>query len=560
MRTGLFGIAGTTSVPSISDALVVSGSGRHAAFGVDRPVHVVQRSVLREHQGKVYGAHGVWLNGPSWEWDTESCHEALAKCVSAPEEFDVVEGPLQGFMWDNEAQTLRLHADFARQHPLFWTPMGDGVAFAYSVDKLVELMKGHGVEVVPDEEGAALLLTYGSILGDGTLVRGVRKLMPGHSLHWSPEGVQASERKPLAQIEKDVHSMADAVELLDRAFNAVTQAMVDCNLHAGCTQHHLLSGGLDSRVVAMAASEVGQAGKVSSLCFSAQGSRDESISASIARQRGWTHTQVDLGHGAYLCTTDSWKEYDGCVNYLASAHHRWALGKASLDKLGLLGSGQGANVLLTDRHKWELSGSALLRGMTLYQGVRTQAESVALQAWAQVQDPQVFKVVNRGFLYTNSGAYSTGEFGVLWSPFTSREFVRSALRLSRDLVKDQKAYLTWMAERHPEATKHPWERYGVRPLLGWRLRLAQAWALTLARIRRWIPLASHGGMSPIQQWHDASPEIQDFYTESFATLRSTLRHFPNVGPQVERDFESMSVMNKASVLTLLLASQTWFDA
>ena len=271
-----------------------------------------------------------------------------------------MEGPLQGFMWDNEAQTLHLHADFARQHPLFWTPMKDGVAFAYSVDKRVELMKGHGMEVVPDEEAAALLLTYGSILGDGTLVRGVRKLMPGHSLQWSPEGVQTSERQPLAQIEKDVHSMADAVELLDRTFTAATQAMVDCNLHAGCTQHHLLSGGLDSRMVAMAASEVDQGGKVSSLCFSAQGSRDESISASIARQRGWAHTQVDLGHGAYLCTTESWKEYDGCVNYLASAHHRWALSKASLDKVGLLGSGQGANVLLTDRHRWGLSGGALL--------------------------------------------------------------------------------------------------------------------------------------------------------------------------------------------------------
>ena len=112
MRTGLFGIAGTTSVPSFSDALVLSGPERHAAFGVDRPVHAVQRSVLRERHGKVYGAHGVWMNGPSWEWDAESCHEALAKCVSAPEAFDVVEGPLQGFMWDNEAQTLHENSSF----------------------------------------------------------------------------------------------------------------------------------------------------------------------------------------------------------------------------------------------------------------------------------------------------------------------------------------------------------------------------------------------------------------------------------------------------------------
>ena len=76
------------------------------------------------------------------------------------------EGPLRASAM--ASKTLQLHVDVARQHPLFWTTCSWGILFAYSVEELA-LMRAHAVPVTPDE-GAGLLLTYGSILGTRTMV------------------------------------------------------------------------------------------------------------------------------------------------------------------------------------------------------------------------------------------------------------------------------------------------------------------------------------------------------------------------------------------------------
>ena len=67
-------------------------------------------------------------------------------------------------------------------------------------------------------------------------------------------------------------------------------------------------------------------------------------------------------------------------------------------------------------------------------------------------------------------------------------------------------------------------------------------------------------MSPIELWMDSSPEIQHFYSDTFCRLSPWLQHYPSLEVTVVRDFPTMNAMNKASVLTLLLATQAWFDA
>ena len=219
---------------------------------------------------------------------------------------------------------------------------------------------------------------------------------------------------------------------------------------------------------------------------------------------------------------------------------------------------QGANVLLTDSFRWRQSGDEVLAGMVSYRGVLDAALPSARRAWEACPGVQAFKIVNRGFLYTNSGAYSTVDFGVLWSPFTSRRFVLQALRLHPDLVSGQWAYLAWMAQHFPEALKYDWERYGVPPVRGARLRLAQGWARVRAKVQKHFPQRRTSSMSPLQHWHDTSPELQAFFADSFDAHRGQLLHFPHLREAVERDFSGMNVMNKASVLTLMWASQTWF--
>ena len=500
------------------------------------------------------------MNSPERDWHNPQSKSHLRSAVASAAGFAETEGPLQGVHGDGLKKSLQLHVDVARQHPLYWTTCAWGILFAYSMEELLALMRAHAVQVSPDEESAGLLLTYGSILGTRTLVRDVHKLMPGQTLTWTPEAVTTEERMPLEEIERDIDGFKEATSLLDDAFHDSVSQMVAVNREAGCAQHNLLSGGLDSRLVALATAQQLDGAPMSTLCFAVKDSLDASISASLAHEHGWQHRAHDLGQGEYMMNTETVGEYDGCVNHLASAHHRHALSKERLPNMGLLGSGQGANVLLTDNHKWGASGSEVLHAMTLNAATRGVCKDAAEEAWRATPDVQRFKMVNRGFLYTNSGAYSTAAFGVLWSPFNSGQFVRAALRLHPDIVHGQRAYLTWLAERFPAATHHVWERYNAKPVLGARLRRAQARALWGARLRRVLPLRTPKSMSPIELWMDSSPEIQHFYSDTFRRLSPLLRHYPSLEATVVRDFPTMNAMNKASVLTLLLATQAWFDA
>lgn len=559
MRTGLYGIASTQEVQPFPEGKGVVDEGCHISIVMEEPRHAIQQGCLHLTEGCLFGAHGVWLNAEHPDWSSPAHLEELEHTVSEAVTYASVEGPLQAVHWSAATRTLQLHVDFARQHPLFWTKWSSGIVFAYSMDMLVSLMRRQDLEVLPDEESAAMLLTFGSIMGDGTLIQGVKKLMPGHTLTWTPDAVVVEERLPLADIERDITDTEESTDVLDEAFRLSVAQMVQANQYAGCDQHNLLSGGLDSRLVALATAQGLEGGRLSTLCFSAKGARDESISAALAERHGWTHRFHDLQEGGYMTVTDSVFEYDGCVNFLASAHHREALKAHPLPKLGLLGSGQGANVLLTDNHKWASSGSEVLRSMRLYAGVNEWARRSAKAAWEACGDVQTFRVVNRGFLYTNSGANSTAAFGVLWSPFVSAQFVRAALRLAPSLIEGQRAYLTWLAERFPQAAEHVWERYNARPVLGWRLRLAQTMALWKARFWRVWPWNSSASMSPVEHWMSSSSNIQHFYRDTFRRLSPLLSHYPHLRGQVERDYPNMSAVNKASVLTLLLATESWIE-
>ena len=138
--------------------------------------------------------------------------------------------------------------------------------------------------------------------------------------------------------------------------------------------------------------------------------------------------------------------------------------------------------------------------------------------------------------------------------------MRTALRLDTKIVDGQLAYLTWLQKRFPEATEHIWERYNTFPVLGRRLRRAQAQALWRSRILRFLPVRDDASMSPIDMWLDSSEEIQHFYRNTFHQHSSLLQHYPELEETVARDFSAMNAMNKASVLTLLLATKAWFDS
>lgn len=522
MRSGIYG--------------VIKGESQN--LGCTQPNKRAQKVIQTDN----YALHGTWLG---------DLNHPAEQLLSDPDKFATIEGPTQGYHYDTQSVKLTLHVDFARQHPVFYYHSTQLFAFAHSLEKLTDLLKENGVAIEADEEGASMLLAYASILGDKTLVKGARKLMPGYSLVYSHGEIQLIDRHNLQELDRYITDKSRAIDMLDSAFSKATDAMIKANDDLGADQFNLLSGGIDSRMVFMQSAK--SAENISTLCFSAEGYLDHQISEEISNDFNANYNFCDLNPGTYAMCTDSVEDYDGTINYLASAHHRFAL--KNFTNQGIIASGQLGNEILAEFYNPNLNHTQALASITTMKEVGVDAKGV----WDASPDSALFKLYNRGFLYTNSAAYSTVD-GTLYSPFTSSEFVKTALQLHPSLLVDHFIYLEWMKARYPQAISYKWERYRVKPVGGMSLKLAK---FKMSILTRFIyPLSKFKGasMSPLQHWYDESHEIQKFFSRTYEDNEYQLDSVPSLASFVKQNYASMNITNKASVLTLLLALKKYVNS
>ena len=175
---------------------------------------------------------------PRW---LEKLNYPVDELLSNPEKFNTIEGPVQGCHFDQKSSTLTIHVDFARQHPIFYYSSDKVFVFAHSLEKLIGILKENDIVIRADENGAALLLSYASILGDKTIVQGVRKLMPGHSLVYVKGELKLINRDNLQNLERSITDKSKAIDMLDDVFSKATDAMVRANSELNADQINLLS-------------------------------------------------------------------------------------------------------------------------------------------------------------------------------------------------------------------------------------------------------------------------------------------------------------------------------
>ena len=250
------------------------------------------------------------------------------------------------------------------------------------------------------------------------------------------------------------------------------------------------------------------------------------------------------------------EDYDGAVNHLASAHHRSALEAAHALDMGVLASGQTANVLFTEKAPQRMQDAFPLGRVP--RALQSLAHEATEEALASSPDAHVAKLWNRSFLSTNSGAYSTRPWGVLWSPFASADVVRAALAIHPSLLADHRFYLTWLAQKHPKAQDHVWERYRVRPVLGATFNRAVWRATWEARIQKRLPWRSAQSMSPVGHWRAHTPEVKAWFDQPDPALLAQWKHHPELEEALGRSWHSFGVTVESSVLTLLEASRLLF--
>ncbi len=139
-------------------------------------------------------------------------------------------------LWDQHRRRLLLARDRLGIKPLYYRPVGDGLAFASELKALLELG-------VPEVNDAALadVFTYKFVPAPETAFKGIFKLPPAHTLVWE-DGRTRIERYWTPASSEAVFNPDEATEQLDELLRRVIPEHVQSDVPVGV----FLSGGIDS--------------------------------------------------------------------------------------------------------------------------------------------------------------------------------------------------------------------------------------------------------------------------------------------------------------------------
>ncbi|MDQ4142564.1 MAG: asparagine synthase (glutamine-hydrolyzing) [Actinomycetota bacterium] len=198
-------------------------------------------------------------------------------------------------IWDARSRTLFLARDRIGEKPLYYYSDASGrFVFASEIKAIVA---DRSIPRRVDIEGLANFMTFGHAVAPVTMFQGVKKLLPGHFLVASEQGVSLSQYWDVGdepQVDGSVVSEQDAAARV----RALLEDSVRRRMIADVPVGAFLSGGVDSSaIVALMTRSSHERVKTFSLGFDAGGQYDELAAARVVAEHfGTDHNELRAEH------------------------------------------------------------------------------------------------------------------------------------------------------------------------------------------------------------------------------------------------------------------------
>jgi len=214
-----------------------------------QPMHNEDRTVWLSFNGEIYNHRELrpLMEQRGHRYATSSDTESI---IHLYEEFgersvEYLRGMFAFAIWDMRTRTLLLARDRLGIKPLYYFIEGDGsIYFSSEIKALIE------AGVVRPEINYNVLPEFAatrSCSGDETLFKGVKRLLPGHTLLWNHGSVRTARYWDLSFAKNVEHEQSDAAvaERFSELFDDVVQSHLMSDVPLGV----FLSGGIDSSAI-----------------------------------------------------------------------------------------------------------------------------------------------------------------------------------------------------------------------------------------------------------------------------------------------------------------------
>lgn len=510
--------------------------------------------VFTENAAYIIGIDGVILNLKSLKKSYAS-NDFLKLIITLFEKEGIafvskLKGVFSGFIFEKTTQRLFLFNDKVATKQVFYSQFDDKIVIAPTLAYITKYRSENRANNKLSIQATYNMLTFGGMIESQTLVEDIYKLGAGEYLVFKESVLKKSKYHDFNKVDYAIAKKSKAISNFNEVFIEALKMEYEKDVEYGYQHLATLSGGLDSRMNVMLARKMGY--KPNTFCFSQSNYADEIIAKKIAKDLKLPFDFIPLDGGDYLKNVKEMVSINsGLQFYHGSAHFHYALQQINMSDFGLMHTGQIGDAILGGL----VSGVAEKNYLSKTVSNRfLNKVKIADNLFSKYRDEEVFKMYQRLFNLTNFGSYMVEQHQTyLVSPFLDDEVINVALSIDPELKYNQKIYLDWINQLHPEVTKYKWERTGFRPNKAWKTSFSRY----TNKIRKEFLLFTNQkeklSMNPMNYWFESNHTIKEFYDSFFSRNVLLVKANATVYSDLESMYTTGDLMEKAIVLTLLEA-------
>ena len=467
-----------------------------------------------------------------------------------------MKGSFSGFIYSPSNEELIIFTDHLATRPIyyFFDQKNSTLIFSSELKVVSNGMKMLGFKSHLDIRGAYCLLVFGFMIGDITLISGIKKLNPGNILIYKGGKLSIEEYYRLSNepiIESDDKIIMNE---LDSRFKQAVKLEYEKDAEYGYSHIATLSGGLDSRTNVAYAKISGYA-NISCLTFSESDYLDEKIARTICRENHFDSFFFPLDNGDYLSKyiDDIININGGMVLYSGSAHVYSCCRKISFWDYGLVHTGMiGDAVLGTYLSNKFHSGinESSLKKIAYSNKLIDKLNDLIDFGSLDYKNEEIFAFYNRGIAMCN-GFWMFNQFTDSISPFMYPDFIDYAVKISPKSRHLERIYIKWINEKIPEFSKYKWQRYGLAPRYPLMLlRFNRSFINLLNKFRYGIN-NRRMSMNPFDYWWKSNKVLREQINHYFRGNINILKNYPDLMKDSNELFKDGTLGEKTQVITLL---------
>ena len=458
------------------------------------------------------------------------------------------------FIYFDKENKLIVSTDHLASKPIYYFFDKESNTFIFSSNLRVVTrgMKHLGFTIDLDITGVYYLLTFGYMLEDVTLIKNVKKLLPGHVIIYEDEKIEIKKYYKLSNKLYIEGNEDDIIKELDKRFSNAIRLEYEKDLEYGYLHIATLSGGLDSRTNIAYAKKLGF-NNLTCFTFSESNYLDEKIAKKICSDNNIEFIFYALDNGNYLTKyiDNIILSNDGLILFDGSSHLYNCLKKISFQNYGLIHTGMIGDLIvgsyLKGKEHYKINKESFKR--ITHSNILFHKLHLDINNFDYESD-ELFAFYTKCVNAVFNGYRMCEQFTEFSSPFLYIDFLEYALRIHPKYRYEESIYFKWINKCIPEFSKYRWEKCGLRPI----------YPISIMKhsrmFRRLIGKTTFGekyvSMNPMKYWWKKNIDLQKKINSIFNENIENIKNYPDILNDVEYLFNKKDLLtNKTQAITII---------